>query len=473
MDEACLRVLLINPNYPNVFTYGPQASILFPPLGLEYIAAYINDIAEVRLLDNRLKTGSLKIIEKTLEQFQPDYTGISCNFTCQINIARRIANIAKKWGSRTILGGWHPTLVPDETLGYESVDIIIRGEGEITFRELIQNNSPIGIPGLSYKLNGKQVHNPNRELMDLKHIRQPNRCLRTITAKKTYNFFGFSVDCIETSRGCPFSCNFCCIHHFYRKSYRKRKFNHVVNELHSDEVRKRASHIFIVDDNFVVDQKFVSELCNAIIQTGINKYFMAQARVDMIAHHPEIFKKMADAGFIYLFLGLESFSDRTLKKLNKRIKFREIKSALKILHDYGFIIQGNIILGADLEDTKKDLESMIDITKVLDVDFPTFSMLTPLPGTKLMEHVIEKNLFLTKDWHDFNWSVPIIKYPNLSADDLSYYLAKAYKETMSFKRVQAGMKNFIHMRGLKFHMSRMKPNELIRVATHMMKNLCK
>ena len=468
-----MRVLLINPNYPNVFKYGPQASIVFPPLGLEYIAAYIKDIAEVRLLDNRLKTGNVKAIEKTLKQFQPDYTGISCNYSSQINIAVGIANIAKKWGSRTILGGWHPTLVPDETLEHPSVDIIIRGEGELTFRELIQKNSPIGIPGLSYKQNGKNNHNPDRDLMDLKQIRYPDRGFRSVSANKTYNFFGFPVECIETSRGCPYSCTFCCIHHFYRNTYRKRKAEHVIKELHSNEIRNRASHIFIVDDNFVVDQKFVAELCDGILQTGINKYFMAQARVDMIVHRPEIFKKMADAGFIYLFLGLESFSDRTLKKLNKRIDFQEIKSALRIAHDYGFVVQGNIILGADLEDTKQDLQSVIDITKVLDIDFPTFSMLTPLPGTSLMDEVMEKNLLLTNEWHNFNWSVPVIKYPNLSAKDMNYYLTMAYEKTFTFKRAQLGLKRLVLDHGLKFHMSRMKLNDLIKISAHMLSNLSK
>ena len=468
-----MRVLLISPKYPEFYNHGPQQTIVFPPLGLEYIAAYIKDIAEVRILDNRLKTVNLKVIEKTIEEFQPDYTGISCNFTSQINIARRIASIAKNKGSQTIVGGWHPTLIPSETLGFHSVDIVIRGEGELTFRELIQNNNPIGIAGLSYKQNRRQIHNPDRELMDLKHILFPDRCHRSAAAKKTYNFFGFPVECIETSRGCPYSCNFCCVHHFYRHSYRKRRIEHVITELHSKEIRNRASHIFIVDDNFVVDQKFVADLCQAIIQTGIKKYFMAQARVDMVVHHPEVFEKMADAGFIYLFLGLESFSDRILKKLNKRIKFQEIKSAMRILHDYGFIIQGNIILGADLEDTKQDLESLIDIAKNLDLDIASFSLLTPLPGTKLLEQIMKKNLLISKDWRDFNMSVPVIKYPHLSSEDLNYYLAKAYKEIMTFKKVQMGIKRLILTRGLKFHFSRVDLFNLLKISAQAIRDFCR
>ncbi|MHA1477198.1 MAG: B12-binding domain-containing radical SAM protein, partial [Promethearchaeota archaeon] len=151
---------------------------------------------------------------------------------------------------------------------------------------------------LSYKQDGKQVHNPNRELMNLKHIRPPSRHFRSVAAKKTYNFFGIPVDCIETSRGCPYSCNFCSIHHFFRGKYRQHAIRDIIKELQSIKIRNRARLIYIIDDNFVVDHKFVMELSNAIIKSRINKYFMTQVRVDMIVNHPEVFEKMADAGFI-------------------------------------------------------------------------------------------------------------------------------------------------------------------------------
>ena len=472
-DYSNLRVLLICPKYSDFYSHGPQESIIIPPLGLECIAANIMDIANVRIIDNRLYSVSLKVIDKTIKQFQPDYVGISCNYSSQIYIAGRIASIAKSHGSLTVLGGWHPTLAPVETLNLNSVDIVVRAEGENTFRELIQNKSPIGIPGLSYKQDGKQIHNPDRKLMDLNHIRSPVRHFRSVEAKRTYNFFGFPVDCIETSRGCPYTCNFCCIHHFYENSYRSRKIQHIIKELKSNEIKNRACIIFIVDDNFFVDRKFVMALCDAIINKGIKKYFMAQIRVDTIVKYPEVLKKMADAGFIYLFLGLESFSDRTLEKLNKRLKFKQIKSALRILHDLGYFIQGNIIIGATLEDTKQDIESTIEIAKNLDIHLLSYSLLTPFPGTKLMEEVINDDLLLSKDWNDFNWSVPVIKYAHLSSDDLSYYLSKAYKETSSLKKPFRGIRMLFLKRGMKFHISRISPVDIFKLISRMIKNLCK
>lgn len=466
-----MRVLLVKPDNPNVYKHGPQASIVYPPLGLEYIAANIDDIADVRIIDRRTKSLNLNVFGKIIEQFQPDYVGISVNYSSQIYVSHRIASIAKNYGSRTVVGGWHPTLVPSETLEFKSFDIVVRGEGEITMRELIQSDSPIGVAGLSYKRNGKQIHNPDRELMDLKHIQSPNRQFRSASAKKTYNFFGFPVDSIETGRGCPFTCNFCCIPYFYKKTYRRRANQDIINELQSFEIKKRSSFVFIVDDNFIVDRISVVELCDAIIRNSIKKYFITQVRVDTIVKYPKIFEKMADAGFFYLFLGLESFSDQTLEKLNKRIKFRQIKLAIKILHDLGYIIQGNIILGANIEDTKQDLESTIEIAKSLEIDVPTFSLMTPFPGTKLMEQALKEDLLLTKDWKDYNWSVPVLKYQNLSSDDLSYYLTKANEELLSFKKAMSGIKRFIRSRGLSYHTSRISPVDIFNVIFQILKNL--
>ncbi|MBA7642340.1 hypothetical protein ES703_50030 [subsurface metagenome] len=262
-----------------------------------------------------------------------------------------------------------------------------------------------------------------------------------------------------------------CIPYFYKKTYRRRANQDIINELQSFEIKKRSSFVFIVDDNFIVDRKSVVELCDAIIRNSIKKYFITQARVDTIVKYPKIFEKMADAGFFYLFLGLESFSDQTLEKLNKRIKFRQIKLAIKILHDLGYIIQGNIILGANIEDTKQDLESTIEIARSLEIDVPTFSLMTPFPGTKLMEQALREDLLLTKDWKDYNWSVPVLKYQNLSSDDLSYYLTKANEELLSFKKAMSGITRFIRSRGLSYHTSRISPVDIFNVIFQILKNL--
>lgn len=447
--------MLIKPDIPNLDKKGPQKSIILPPLGLEIIGTYIADIADVRIIDCILYEIDINSLKDIIAEYCPDYVGISCCYTFQIEYTLKIARIAKELGAKTVLGGWHPSLVTEETLSSPYVDIIVRGEGELTFRELIKKNSPVGIKGLSYKEGGKQIHNEDRDLMDLRNLRIVDRSYREINGKYFYHFFGFPIDCMEVSRGCPFSCDFCCIHNFYRHTYRKRSIKSVIKELKIMESHHNHSDfIYIVDDNFVVDYKYVMDLCDAIIENGIKKYFFAQARVDMIVNHPEVFKKMADAGFVLLFIGLESFSNQTLETINKQIKFQQIKAAIRIAHNFGYIIQGSVIIGANLDDTPEDLALNVKMIKNLDVDIPTFSLLTPFPGTKLMERVKEQDLLLSTDWSDYNWSKPILKYKNLNPDDLYDYFSEAYN-LREFKTIWKHIKQLIFGRGLKFHLSRL------------------
>jgi len=438
------------PDYPKEYNFGPKNIIIFPPHGLEYIAAHIQDIADVRIIDNRFF--NLKKITDEIKRFKPDYVGISCNYSMQIYHVNKIAKISKDNGAKTVVGGWHPTLIPEETLSFPWIDIIAHSEGELTFREMIQKDSPKGVKGLWYKENGKIIRNPFRELMDLNQIRYPARNIRDKKIKSRYHFFGMAFESMETSRGCPFRCKFCCIHNFYRHTYRCRSIPHIMGELR--QIKNKCNQVYIIDDNFMVNPKHISGLCDAIIKEKLNMFFNTTARVDMVSKHPEIFEKMAKAGFIFLFLGIEAYSNRTLQNLKKQFKFREIKNAIKILHDLGYMIQGNVILGANFDDTEQDLQSTIEITKSLDLDFPTFSLLTPYPGTELMEEVMSKNLLLKKDWRDFNWFTPTIRYQNLTSEQLTEYINKAYKEVRFFNNPMGRFIRWYRARGLSFYISR-------------------
>src|SRR5271157_4140253 len=461
-----MRVLLIQPDCPINSKFNPNSTFMLPPLGLECIAANIQDIGETRIIDNRVR--GISQIAKEIHRFQPDYIGISCCFSLEIYLAIAIAKLAKESGATTVLGGCHPTLLPDETLASPWIDIIVRSEGELTFRELIQKNSPIGVEGLSYKQNGQITDNPDRPLADMNQFRYPARNLRLPEVRSHYNFLGYPMDCVETSRGCPYKCTFCSIHNFYRHTYRHRSVPHIMGELR--EIRKTSRSVFFIDDNFVVNAKHVMELCDAIIQEHLDMFFMSTCRVDAVLKHPEVFKKMADAGFISVFLGLESFSDKTLQNLRKQFKFSQIKSAIKTLHNFGFIIQGNVILGADFADTEQDLESTIQIAKSLDLDVTTFSILTPYPGTELMEEVLKADALISHDWRDFNWITPTMHYPNLTPDQLVKCHSKAYAEVSMFTHPPHRLSRIIRAHGFSFYLRRGLNLETIKGILMVIKN---
>jgi len=462
-----IKILLIQPDYPKDYNFGPKNAILFPPLGLECIAANILDLAEVKIFDYRIFNKTELI--KEFERFQPDYVGISCNFSIQIYHVNSIAKLAKDFNAKTIIGGHHPTLVPEETLKSPWIDIVVRSEGEQVFRELIQKNSPIGIRGVSYKNDHKIIHNPDQELCDFNKINPPARNLRSEKIRKRYHFFGLPADLMESSRGCPFKCKFCTVHHFYKKKYRIKSPSNIIKELR--EISKYSRYVYFIDDNFMVYPKHILNVCNAIIKDHLNMFFMTTARIDMVNRHPEIFEKMAKAGFIFLFLGIENYSNRTLKSLNKQFRFQEIKKGIKILHDLGFLLQGNVILGANYNDTIEDIESTIEITKSLELDLPTFSLLVPYPLTEIRKEVEQKNLLLDRNWKDYNWFTPLIKYENISSEQLQDLLKKAYSENRFFSNPIKTIKKLLIPRGPKFLLERVVNYRFLKTAIPSIKKI--
>ncbi|MBD3227494.1 MAG: radical SAM protein [Candidatus Lokiarchaeota archaeon] len=464
-----MRILLIQPDYPKDYRYGPKGAILFPPLGLECIAGNITDLADVRIFDHRVF--DIEKLKREISSYDPNYIGISCNFSTQIYHVNALAKISKEYSNngKIVLGGWHPTLAPDETLYSPYVDIVVRSEGELTFRELIEKDNPKGVKGLSYKNNNKIIHNDTRKLEDLNLIKSPDRSLRIGKARKRYNFFGIPADCLETSRGCPFRCKFCNVHNFYQHKYRIKNTQKIIKELL--EIRKHSRFAYIIDDNFMVFPDHITDLCDAIIDTGLNMLFMTTARVDMVSKHPQIFEKMADAGFIFLFLGIESFSNKTLKNLNKQFEFKEIRNAIKILHDLGFIIQGNIILGANYDDTVADLESTIKIAKTLDLDLPTFSLLTPYPMTELRTEVEDKGILIDREWREYTWFKPMIKYPNLTSEQLEHYIQKAYSELRFFSSPMRRITRITKSRGLPYFIRRFANFKFMKSLIPSVKNM--
>ena len=134
------KIILLVANYRTTgYDFYDSA---FPPLALEYIAAYVEDIADVIILDSKARNLSLKQVKKEILNFKPDVVGLTVPVTSAINDVLLYAKIARECGAVTVLGGWHPTLAVEQTLSSPWVDIVVRGEGEFTFRELIETESP-------------------------------------------------------------------------------------------------------------------------------------------------------------------------------------------------------------------------------------------------------------------------------------------------------------------------------------------
>lgn len=235
------KILFLVANY-NTTGYDFYDSA-FPPLAFEYLAAYVEDLAEVKILDSKAAKLNLSQVKKEIENYQPDLVGLTVPVTSAIDTVLQHARIAKSFGSTTVIGGWHPTLAVEQTLSSPWIDILVRGEGEFTFRELIEKGSPVDINGLSYKMNGKIIHNPDRPfLKNLDELKLPSRHL-----VKDYKYKIFSVNCdsIETSRGCPQACKFCSTNVVYNQTWRSRSVENIIKELEIISKNKKTMIFFL------------------------------------------------------------------------------------------------------------------------------------------------------------------------------------------------------------------------------------
>ena len=446
IDKQIQKVALVSPNF---ITKSVTDKFTIPALGLESIAANILDIVKVKIINAKVRNLNLKEIMKEVNEFSPDIVGISCCFTIGINIALKIAKESKKQGYLIVLGGWHPSFDYSEILKYPFVDVIVRGEGEITFRELIQNRNLEEIKGISYKDNGNIINNPDRPLInDLNKLPLPARNLRN--RKSYFQIFQMPIDVIETSRGCPFKCTFCNIHLFYRGTYRTKSIERVIQELKIISSQKKGQNVLIVDDNFTANMKRVEKICDLIIREGIKLDLICQSRIDVIKNNPNVIKKMSKAGFWLFFLGIESFNQKSLNDLQKKINFRDIVEAINILHDNDIVIIGSLLVGSNFDEEEKDTDVMIKIVRKLGIDFPLYSVMTPLPGTKFRDELIEKDYLLSHNWGDYNFTTAVNRLNKLSKEKLEKLLSKAYYYGYFRRGWKNTLTRLLKRKGIKF-----------------------
>jgi len=454
LDKEIRKVALVNPNF---ITKSITDKFTIPALGLEYLAANILDLVEVKIINGKVRNLNLMEIMEEINEFKPDIVGISCCFTTGVNFALEIAKESKKLGYSIVLGGWHPNFAPSEVLKYPFVDIIVRGEGEITFRELIENKNLEEIKGISYKNNGCIINNRDSPLIkDLNKLPLPARKLRH--KKSFFQIFQMPIDAIETSRGCPHRCIFCNIHLFYRGTYRAKSPRRVIQELKVITNGKNKINVMIVDDNFTTDIKRVEKICDLIIKEGIKVDLTCQSRIDVIKKNPDVIKKMSKAGFWCFFLGIESFNQKSLNSIQKRVHLKDIFEAIRILHDNDIVIIGSMLVGSNLDEEEKDTDLMIKVVKKLGIDFPLYSVMTPLLGTKFRDILIEKNFLVSHNWSEYNFTTAVNRLNKLSKEKLDQLLTKAYyygyfhrgwKDTLMRLYRKKGIKIFLNTRKFK------------------------
>jgi radical SAM superfamily enzyme YgiQ (UPF0313 family) len=373
-------------------------------------------------------------VARLMRDVRPDVVGLSV-MTFQRKTALGIVRIAREIDPSVtvVAGGYDPSLAPEAYEMPESgVDLIVRGEGDITFRELLRALERAGpmaaIAGLSWRGGPGFIHNPDRPVSRLARdeVRLPNRAARVLDG---YTFLGRTIDIVETSRGCTYDCSFCSIIEMRGRNFETWPFDRVLADL-ADARRRGARVVFLVDDNITLNVRRFEALCRAIVGAGLNDLdYIVQAMTSSIAAHGETLAPlMRRAGFRYVFLGIENVVDEDLAFLKAAAKNTERRGgrstgnasarACEVIRRHGMYVVGGLIVG-NPGDTAESVEANLAFAR-RHVDWPYIQHPTPYPRTPMSEDFRRQGLIVNDNVEEYDGTTAVVRTGHLSGEQVEF-----------------------------------------------------
>ena len=391
----------------------------WPPLGILYLAAVLEQKGiEVSVLDQAAKGLSVKETARWVKSENPDILGFS-TFATSGRTAARISAEAKKENPNltVVFGNYYATFNPERVLRkYPSVDIIVRGEGELTVINLVDCLKKAGrlkdVPGISFRNGGGVASTADSPLIkDLDSLPFPDRSLvdeEYHSVMAGANIAQKKFTSIVSSRGCVYRCRFCCCTQFAHNRWRPRSVENTMKELCFLASEGYKQFIF-VDDNFTANPKNVIKLCSEMRKEKLDMEWICEGRVDTGSY--EMFWEIAQAGCKILYFGIESANQRILDYYNKRITPEQSRTAVRTARRAGAdVIVGSFIVGAP-DETREEIRNTIEFANNIPIDVPQFNILGVYPGTDIWDECEAKGLLKGGDYWETGVAVSEI-YPN-------------------------------------------------------------
>ena len=426
-----MNVLLLS--MPDSFEHMAPIAVRMPNGALTSIAGNVDPHHHVAVADLILVQGRVTAtVDRLLAEHQPDVVGLSV-MTFQRRTALRLIERIRRLrpAASIVVGGYDPSLAAD---AYEpAVDFIVRGEGEITFRELLRalerGGGVAGIAGLGYRAGGVFRHNPDRPVSSLDEaaIAPPRRAARVLSG---YTLLGRPVDVIETSRGCTFDCSFCSIIEMRGRNFHTYDFSRILDDIR--DCRDRGARaLFIVDDNITLDVKRFAALCQAIVAAGLHELeYAVQATTASIADHGAMLAPlMRQAGFRYVFLGIENVLEDDLGFLKASAKNTKHEkggrragnatlTAIEHLHAHDMFVVGGLIVG-NPGDTRDAIEANLAFARRY-VDWPYIQHPTPYPGTPMTKDLRARGLVINDRLEEYDGTTAVVRSEAVPAEEIEF-----------------------------------------------------
>ena len=389
------KVLLIFPREKGI-KFSNDTLYPFPMLGLTLLASLFPKDYEVKIIN--------EAIQEVDFNADVDLVGVTC-LTCVIQSAYTIGDQFRRRGVKVILGGVHPSLLPEEAK--EHADSVFIGEAERAFDKVLQDFE-------AGELKPFYIH---REWSNLRGVPFPRRDLLS----KHYSPF---FKAIETTRGCPNRCEFCSVPTINGKHYRTRPLEDVDQEL-SHIIQKKGEYLFLVDDNVMAREDYALGLFEIFKRHEVK--WMGFATVQM-AKHEVLLKKAQESGCISLFMGFESLLQENLDGVSKPFVHTDgLSDLIKTIRDHRIGIHGSMIFGFDGDDPSI-FKKTVDFVQKNNIELPAFSILTPFPGTPLRKRLEEEDRILDNNWSHYDMSHVVFKPKKMTVQELQegYLWAQKY-----------------------------------------------
>ncbi|PCJ64732.1 MAG: hypothetical protein COA73_03355 [Candidatus Hydrogenedentota bacterium] len=375
-----MKIALINPSVPG--------SLKKENLGLANLAASLEAAGHTtRILDEIAGQN----VDAGLDEFKPDLVGISF-MTMYALRAYELAASIKKRGLTVVMGGAHPTAVPEEAI--EHCDCVIRGEAEWAFPKLIDSGKIEGIVDSTPPETLDDLPIPSRWQLDLETY---------AAAGEELAGFNYRTLGVITSRGCPFKCNFC-INSKREAKLRFHSPDRVIEELRYVKDRHHIQSIAFYDELMATDAKRFKGICEAMIQNDLHD-LKWECQMHAKTFRPDVLQLMKEAGCVQVAVGFESGSQRVLDTINKSSTVEQNMEAASMAHEAGLRVRGCFMVGTPGE-TVEDVKQTERFIKKAKVDFTSVHYVTPMPGTALYEQFKDRIEAAKVPWDKFTCGDP-------------------------------------------------------------------
>jgi anaerobic magnesium-protoporphyrin IX monomethyl ester cyclase len=424
------KILFITPPYHCGVV---EAAGRWMPLAFVSLAAMARKAGwQAEIYDAMTKNHGLKEIEERLLQSKPDVVAITST-TSTIVAALDVLKLVKKIHPDilTIAGGVHPTFCYEELLlqNPEILDMVVRGEGEITLFELlscIDNRQRFDhVHGLAFHDGQKIVVTPERQfLQDLDSIPMA----WDLVDWNDYTYFVIPhsrLGVINSSRGCNHDCTFCSQQKFWKQSWRGRNPEKVVDEIQHLRKQYGVNVVLIADEFPTKDRVRWERMLDLLIERNLDVYLLMETRVEDIVRDEDILWKYRRAGIIHVYIGVEATSQQTLDMIKKDISVEQSLQAIRLIHRFNMITETSFVLGFP-DETVESISRTLKLARFYNPDFAHFLAITPWPYANLHEQV--KEHIEVFDYSKYNLIEPIIRPKTMTLKQIDDAIVSCYRK---------------------------------------------